>query len=271
MHRTTVEAGKHAQNHTHNGHVPWGMGTRSILEQQFLAEPRSRTGELGRAIRIFSEFIKGFRALHFTGPCVTVFGSARFREDHKYYQMAREVGRALASAGFAVMTGGGPGVMEGANRGAKEAGGHSIGCNIKLPREQKPNPYLDKFIEFHYFFVRKVMMVKYSDAFVVLPGGFGTMDELFEVGTLIQTGKLEKFPVVVMGTDYFANLGEFVRHDMVQTGTISPSDLDLFSTTDEPAEMIERVIDGCRLAGKCVDGTVKASPMKPSVILGETR
>ncbi|HZW09373.1 MAG TPA: TIGR00730 family Rossman fold protein [Phycisphaerales bacterium] len=186
--------------------------------------------------------IKGFRALHFTGPCVTVFGSARFGEDHRYYAMAREVGRALAEAGYTVMTGGGPGVMEAANRGAKEAGGISIGCNIKLPREQQPNPYLDKFVEFHYFFVRKVMLVKYSVAFVVLPGGFGTMDELFEVGTLIQTGKVEKFPVVVMGRDYYANLGEFVRDTMVEEGTIDPVDLQLFTATDDPAEAVERIL-----------------------------
>ena len=220
----------------------WGKGTRSHGEERFLEGPRSRLEELARAFRVFLEMIKGFRALHFTGPCVTVFGSARFGEDHRYYAMAREVGRALAEAGYTVMTGGGPGVMEAANRGAKEAGGISIGCNIKLPREQQPNPYLDKFVEFHYFFVRKVMLVKYSVAFVVLPGGFGTMDELFEVGTLIQTGKVEKFPVVVMGRDYYANLGEFVRDTMVEEGTIDPVDLQLFTATDDPAEAVERIL-----------------------------
>lgn len=252
-----------------NGQMPhgprpgrWGKGTRSRLDQVFLAGPRSRRGELFRAVRIFLEFIRGFRALHFTGPCVTVFGSARFDEDHRYYQLAREVGRALAEAGYAVMTGGGPGVMEAANRGAREAGGFSIGCNIKLPREQEPNLYLDKFIEFHYFFVRKVMLVKYSDAFVVLPGGFGTMDELFEVGTLIQTGKLERFPVVVMGRDYFRPLGEFVRDTMVNAGTIDAVDMQLFSATDDPAEAIERIAAGC--AG------VSSGPA-PSPVLGERR
>ena len=240
----------------------WGKGTRSRLEEIFLSGPRSRREEFGRAVRIFFECIKGFRALHFTGPCVTVFGSARFEEGHKYYEMARQVGRTLAEAGYAVMTGGGPGVMEAANRGAREAGGYSIGCNIKLPHEQEPNPYLDKFVEFHYFFVRKVMLVKYSDAFVVLPGGFGTMDELFEVGTLIQTGKVERFPVVVMGRDYFRPLAHFVRETMVSEGTIDAVDLQLFTATDDPIEMIERVREGAR------DG--KPGPT-PAVVLGETR
>ncbi len=220
----------------------WGKGTRSNGEKRFLTGPRSRFEELARAIRVFFELIKGFRALHFTGPCVTVFGSARFGQDHRYYQLARDVGRALAEAGYTVMTGGGPGVMEAANRGAKEAGGFTIGCNIKLPKEQEPNAYLDKFVEFHYFFVRKLMLVKYSVAFVVLPGGFGTMDELFEVGTLIQTGKVEKFPVVVMGRDYYRKLGEFVRETMVTDGTIDPVDIKLFSVTDDPLEAVEHIL-----------------------------
>ncbi len=242
----------------------WGKGTRSHAEGQFLAGPRSRLSELHRAFRIFTECIKGFRSLHFTGRCVTVFGSARFEEDHRYYALAREVGKQLAEAGFAVMTGGGPGVMEAANRGCKDAGGFSIGCNIKLPMEQNPNPYLDKFVEFNYFFVRKVMLVKYSNAFVVLPGGFGTMDELFEVGTLIQTGKVEKFPVVVMGKDYFGPLADFVRDTMVPEGTIDPEDLHLFTATDDPAEAVRRVVECCKSA--------ECAPAKsPSVILGESR
>lgn len=242
----------------------WGKGSRSHDEERFLAGPRSRLAELNRAFRIFLECIKGFRALHFTGPCVTVFGSARFEEDHRYYELAREVGRQLAEAGFAVMTGGGPGVMEAANRGCRDAGGYSIGCNIKLPHEQQPNPYLDKFVEFNYFFVRKVMLVKYSSAFVVLPGGFGTMDELFEVGTLIQTGKVERFPVVVMGKDYFGPLATFVRNTMVPEGTIDPEDLQLFTATDDPAEMVQRIIEGR-------EGIeVERSP-SPRVVLGESR
>ncbi|MDQ7012477.1 MAG: TIGR00730 family Rossman fold protein [Planctomycetota bacterium] len=242
----------------------WGKGTRSHAEGRFLAGPRSRLSELHRAFRIFTECIKGFRSLHFTGQCVTVFGSARFEEDHRYYVLAREVGRQLAEAGFAVMTGGGPGVMEAANRGCKDAGGFSIGCNIKLPMEQNPNPYLDKFVEFNYFFVRKVMLVKYSNAFVVLPGGFGTMDELFEVGTLIQTGKVEKFPVVVMGKDYFGPLADFVRDTMVPEGTIDAEDLHLFTATDDPAEAVRRIVECC--------GGAECPPAKsPSVILGESR
>src|SRR6185436_6522026 len=160
-----------------------------------LSGPRARLSELARVIRIAGEFLRGFRRLHFVGPCVTVFGSARFKEDHPYYTLARDIGRRLALAGATVMTGGGPGIMEAANRGAKEAGGYSIGCNIRLPLEQQPNPYLDRWVTFRYFFVRKVLLVKYSYAFVIMPGGFGTLDELFEAVTLIQTRKIESFPV----------------------------------------------------------------------------
>src|SRR5690348_13721481 len=163
---------------------------KTKTEIQFFDSPQNRWENLIYAISVFLGFIKGFRRLHFVGPCVTVFGSARFKEDHPFYQQAREVGAALANMGFTVMTGGGPGIMEAANRGAKEAGGTSIGCNIILPFEQKPNPYLDQMLEFRYFFVRKVMLVKYSYAFVVMPGGVGTMDELFEALTLIQTRKI---------------------------------------------------------------------------------
>src|SRR6478736_6477141 len=174
-----------------------------MAETRFLAGPHSRGSELRFAMRVFREFIRGFRNLHFVGPCVTVFGSARFAEDHPYYVAAREVGRLLAQRGFTVMTGGGPGVMEAANRGAKEAGGASVGCNIELPQEQQPNPYLDRWIECRYFFVRKVLLFKYSYAFIALPGGLGTLDELTEALTLVQTGKIQKFPVVLMGTDYW--------------------------------------------------------------------
>ena len=157
-------------------------------------------------LRIFAELVRGFRALHFLGPCITVFGSARFEEGNPHYELAREMGRRIGRMGFTVMTGGGPGVMEAANRGARDVGACSIGCNIALPQEQEPNPYLDRFIEFEYFFVRKLMLVKYSYAFVVLPGGFGTLDEVFEVATLIQTRKIESFPCVLMGLDYWAPL-----------------------------------------------------------------
>jgi hypothetical protein len=205
-------------------------------ERRLLAGPESRLKELLRLNRIAFEFLRGFRKLHFVGPCVTVFGSARFKEDHRYYALAREVGQRLASFGFTVMTGGGPGIMEAANRGAKEAGGRSIGCNIMLPHEQKPNPYLDLMVEFRYFFVRKVMLAKYSYAFVALPGGFGTMDEIFEAATLIQTGKMKDFPVVLMGSDYWAPLLGFLRNTMIPAGTIAASDLDRILVTDSPDE-----------------------------------
>ena len=209
---------------------------------KFLQGPQRRTFELRMAFRVLREMVHGFRKLHFVGPCVTVFGSARFDERHRYYAMAREVGKLLANSGFTVMTGGGPGVMEAANRGAKEAGGRSIGCNIKLPQEQKPNPYLDTWIDFEYFFVRKLMLVKYSYAFVVMPGGFGTLDELFEVATLIQTGKLEDFPVALMGTDYWRPLIEQLRV-MVGERTIAAADLDKLIVSDDPGEVVSAITD----------------------------
>jgi uncharacterized protein (TIGR00730 family) len=194
--------------------------------------------ELARAFRVLRELLKGFRALHFVGPCVTVFGSARFTEEHPYYRMAREVGRQLGRAGFTVMTGGGPGVMEAANRGARDVGAQSVGCNIKLPKEQQPNAYLDKFVEFRYFFVRKMMLVKYSYAFIAPPGGFGTMDEVFETATLIQTGKIQEFPVVLMGREYWAPMLRFLRETMVAAGTIEQIDIDRIMVTDDPEEAV---------------------------------
>lgn len=223
----------------HDAH--WEMGKSSIGEKLLLHGPQKRSWELLRAMRIFYEFIKGFRALHFVGPCVTVFGSARFKEDHPYYKMARDVGAGLAKCGFTVMTGGGPGIMEAANRGAREAGGPSVGCNIELPTEQQPNPYLDRWVDFRYFFVRKVMLVKYSYAFIVLPGGFGTLDEIFETATLMQTDKIEEFPIVLMGREYWKPVIDFVRWNMVQAGTISADDPDRVHVTDDPEEAVEYV------------------------------
>lgn len=214
----------------------------STDEGRFLAGPESRRSEAARVTRIAFEFIRGFRKLHFVGPCVTVFGSARFPEDHPYYALSREVGQRLARAGFTVMTGGGPGIMEAANRGAKEAGGRSVGCNIRLPREQRPNPYLDVMAEFHYFFVRKVMLVKYSYAYVAFPGGFGTMDEIFESATLIQTGKMSDFPVVIMGTDYWKPLLDFLEKKMVPEGTIEAGDLERLVVTDSPEEAVSVIL-----------------------------
>jgi uncharacterized protein (TIGR00730 family) len=222
--------------------IRWGKGTESPVEGRFLEGPRSRMVELGRVVHIAWEFLRGFRTLHFVGPCVTVFGSARFAEDHRYYELAREVGRQLARAGFTVMTGGGPGIMEAANRGAREAGGRSVGCNIVLPKEQRPNPYLDVFLEFDHFFVRKVMLVKYSYAFVCLPGGFGTMDEIFETATLIQTGKIRNFPLVLMGREFWTPLVEFVGQRMVEEKTIAAADFERLIVCDAPAEAVARIL-----------------------------
>ncbi len=221
----------------------WGKATRHVEEGRFLEGPRPRRSELLRVLRIGLEFIKGFRALHFVGPCITVFGSARFKDDHPYYHLARDTSARLAKVGFTIMTGGGPGIMEAANRGARDEKAFTIGCNITLPMEQEPNPYLDKFIEFRYFFVRKVMLVKYSYAFVVFPGGFGTMDELFEAITLIQTGKIQDFPVVLLGKDYWEPMLEFMRKSMLPVGTISPEDLNLVFVTDDPAEAVDHIVE----------------------------
>jgi uncharacterized protein (TIGR00730 family) len=211
----------------------------SGAEKHFLEGRHGRGEDLESAIRIFLEFLKGFESLNFEGPCVTVFGSARFTEGHPYYELARSLGRALAEQGYTVMTGGGPGIMEAANRGAKEGGGLSLGCNITLPHEQRHNPYLDHFIEFEHFFVRKVMLVKYSTAFVVLPGGFGTLDEAFEVTTLMQTGKLEGFPIVAMGGEFWGRLGDFIRETLVAEGTISSEDLALIHRAGDAKEALE--------------------------------
>jgi hypothetical protein len=213
---------------------------QQLEEKVFLEGPHSRLRELWFLIRVMWGFLYGFRKLHFVGPLVTVFGSARTKQDQKYYKDAVRVGEELAKMGFGVMTGGGPGIMEAANRGAKNAGGTSIGCNIILPFEQKPNPYLDVMINFNYFFVRKVMLLKYSYAFVVMPGGAGTMDELFEVITLIQTKKIFNFPVVLIGKEYFYELMDFLEL-MVKEGTISPEDIDLFYVTDSVEEAMEYI------------------------------
>ncbi len=221
----------------------WGKSAATADEERFLEGPRTRSDEFARIARIMLEFVRGFRKLHFVGPCVTVFGSARFTEENEYYQMAREVGRELARVGLTVMTGGGPGIMEAANRGAKDVGGYSIGCNIELPKEQEPNPYLDSWIDFRYFFVRKVMMVKYSYAFIALPGGFGTLDEIFETATLIQTGKIRDFPLILMGSDFWAPMLEFMRERLIARATISPQDLDRLIVTDSPQEAVDRVAE----------------------------
>ena len=242
---------------------PAGRGPEPA-ERWFLEGPRARGSELFSVFKIALEFIRGFRTLHFVGPCVSVFGSARFKEDHRYYALAREVGRRLAGLGFTVMTGGGPGMMEAANRGARDAGGRSVGCNIVLPVEQKLNPYLDVCVTFEHFFVRKVMLVKYSYAFVVMPGGFGTMDELFEAANLIQTGKIQGFPVIVFGKDYWKPLFDLLN-DMARAGTISTKDMDLLLLTDSPDEAMEH------LKKHAIEefGLVRKSASRRSRMLGE--
>lgn len=215
-------------------------GHRRTDERYVLTGPHRRWEELRFIVHVGWEFLRGFRALHFVGPCITIFGSARIREGHPYYDLARAVGRAVADLGFTVMTGGGPGLMEAANRGAKEAGGRSIGCNIELPHEQQPNAYLDRWITVRYFFVRKVLLVKYSYGFVVLPGGIGTLDEMFEALTLIQTGKIEHFPVVLMGSDYWRPVATLLEQ-MVEEGTISSGDRELMLVTDSVTAMREHL------------------------------
>lgn len=214
-----------------------------VSDVRFLSGPQSRFRELMMTFKAFRELISGFRQLHFVGPCVTVFGSARFPETHPHYKLARRVGESLAMAGFTVMTGGGPGIMEAANRGAKDVGGRSVGCNIMLPMEQEPNPYLDKFVDFEYFFIRKLMLAKYSYAFVALPGGFGTLDELFEIATLVQTRKIEEFPIVLAGSEFWKPMLDFLRDTMAKDGTISVADVDRFHISDSPEEIAGIVSD----------------------------
>ena len=229
----------------------------------FLQGPHSRSRELWLLLRAGADFLRGFRAFHFCGPCVTVFGSARFGETHRYYEAGRRVGRGLAARGFTVMTGGGPGIMEAANRGAREAGGTSVGCKVELPFEQELNPYMDRSVTCRHFFVRKVLLFKYSCAFIALPGGFGTLDELFEALTLIQTGKVSNFPVVLVGTDYWRPQIEALRRLAVD-GAIDLRDLDLFFVTDDleaALDYVERNVVG-RFG-------VQRRPMRPVRMLGE--
>jgi uncharacterized protein (TIGR00730 family) len=209
-------------------------------DEIFLDGPNSRFAEFCTLLRVMRDFLRGYRALHFVGPCVTVFGSARIKPDDPHYELARKMGAAIARLGFTVMTGGGPGIMEAANRGAKDVGGRSVGCNIELPFEQGSNMYLDRCVRLHYFFVRKALLVKYSYAFVVMPGGVGTLDELFEALALIQNGKIKHFPVVIMGTDYWRQLIGFIEQ-MAQRGKISPSDLHLTFATDSVEEAIAHI------------------------------
>ena len=231
-------------------------------EIKFLEGPRSRWMDFKFVVKILVEFIRGFRALHFIGPCVTVFGSARFKEDSPYYTLTRKFSAEAAKLGFTILTGGGPGLMEAANRGAKDVGGKSVGCNIILPMEQHPNPYLDKWVNLRYFFVRKTLLIKYSYAFVIMPGGFGTLDELFEAMTLIQTKKINAFPVIIFDKAYHKELIEYIDK-MKREKTISEEDLELFLVTDSIKEAVA-LIKSCILKYGLTPST-----KKPSWLLGE--
>lgn len=207
-------------------------------EIKFLEGPQSRWKEFIFAWKVLLEFIKGYRELSFIGPCVTIFGSARYGEDHEYYKLTRKVAAEVAKMGFTVMTGGGPGLMEAANRGAKDVNGRSVGCNILLPQEQEPNPYLDKTVTIRYFFVRKTLLIKYSYAFICMPGGFGTLDELFESITLIQTKKIMDFPVIVFDKEYHKEMMAHIQL-MKEKGAISQGDDQLFFLTDSIEEAMD--------------------------------
>lgn len=203
-----------------------------LPDRTLLSGPGTRIRDFSTLVRVARDLLRGFRALHFAGPCVTIFGSARTQEGTRYYEMARQMGEACAQLGFTVITGGGPGIMQAGNQGAFEAGGRSLGVNIELPFEQKLNPYVHSSVTMKYFFTRKVVLVKYSYAFIVMPGGAGTLDEMFETMTLIQTGKLKIFPIVLMGKDYWQPLMDFV-YRMAEEGTINPDDPELIFFTDD--------------------------------------
>lgn len=240
------------------------MTKNANQEIKFLEGPRSRWADFKFVLKVVLEFVRGFRALHFIGPCVAVFGSARFKEDSPYYELTRKFSAEAAKLGFTILTGGGPGLMEAANRGAKEVGGKSVGCNIVLPMEQQPNPYLDKWVNMRYFFVRKTLLIKYSYVFVIMPGGFGTLDELFEAMTLIQTKKIKDFPVVIFCKDFHKEMIEHIEKMRVEK-TISDEDLELFLVTDSIEEAIE-MIRSCILKFG-----LKHSTKKPSWLLGEKK
>ena len=233
-------------------------------DEIFLDGPNSRFAEFCTLLRVMRDFLRGYRALHFVGPCVTVFGSARIKPDDPHYELARKMGAAIARLGFTVMTGGGPGLMEAANRGAREAGGRSVGCNIELPFEQAPNPYLDRSVTCRYFFVRKVLLFKYSYAFVALPGGFGTLDELTEALTLVQTGKIEHFPIVLIGTEYWRPFRNLLD-GMATAGTISARDRDLMLVTDDLEEAVHHI------RTHAIERFGLHRGYRPSSLLGERR
>jgi uncharacterized protein (TIGR00730 family) len=230
---------------------------------------RERVGDTIVAVEIFHETLKGMEFLADVGPAVTVFGSARFPARHRYYRLARETGATFARAGYTVITGGGPGIMEAANRGAKDEGGRSLGCNITLPFEQKPNRYVDAFMEFKYFHVRKHMLRKASSAILLMPGGLGTLDEIFEALTLMQTGKSEHIPVVVMGRDFWTHLRDFMQRGLLDHGTISPNDLSLFTSTDDPAEALKivRAVARARRGGRTARHVLRKHRVRKGLVV----
>ena len=211
------------------------------MEKQRMVKENFVTEDTWRVFRIMSEFVEGFEVLSRVGKAVSIFGSSRIKPNNKYYKLAEKTAYLLAKEGYAVITGGGPGVMEAANRGAKEAKGKSIGLNIQIPQEQKSNPYVETLLDFHYFFVRKVMFVKYAKAFVILPGGYGTFDELFESLNLIQTERIGKFPIVLVGKDYWQSLVEWFKSTVLKKGCLSPSDLKIFTLVDTSEEVVETI------------------------------
>jgi uncharacterized protein (TIGR00730 family) len=273
----TADDGAHNGNDTasgnherrRSGRVTYRSKAEAMLtvhartEDERLLSPRHRPAFLDsdpwRSLRILSEFVEGFDALAAVGKAVTIFGSARVSENDPYYAKARELAGLLAGEGFAVITGGGPVIMEAANRGCHEAGGLSIGCNIELPHEQSVNAYVDLGVEFRYFFARKTMFVKYADAFAIFPGGFGTLDELFESLTLIQTGKIRHFPVVLIGTEYWAGLLEWLRTYAIPRGAIAPADLDLVHCTDDMQEACAMLTAGSTRRAKEAAAADKAA------------
>lgn len=221
----------------------------SLADEALLRRSDDLLADFDRGFRMFTEFVTGCRALHDVGLAVTVFGSARFDENHRHYRLARELGKELARRGYAVVTGGGPGIMEAANRGAREGKGLSIGCNIVLPSEQQPNPYLDRTVTFDYFFVRKVMLVKYSVGFVLMPGGYGTLDEIFETVTLVQTGKIRHFPIVAMGREYWQGMLDFISQTMFREGAAEEGEVGGFLVTDSVAEAVDHIDRTVRRTG----------------------
>jgi hypothetical protein len=258
------------------------VGEHGDDEREFLADARTPEKEWDRLHRINDEFVSGFRGLFEVGPAVTVFGSARFDEDHRYYRMARATGAELAKAGLAVLTGGGPGIMEAANRGAHEAGGASYGLNILLPHEQSTNPYVDKSIEFHYFFTRKVCLVKYSCAFVIMPGGLGTLDELFEAATLIQCSKIGPFPLILMGTEFWKGFRRWAQ-TMMREGVFSRDEIGFAYVTDSPKKAVDLIVSGLHPSVRerlrplsvpeappdCEASSAPEGPPKPGTLAGD--